>query len=441
MNRRGFLQLGTKTGLAAATMPLWMRLAGVNAYAQSTSSYKAIVCITLHGGNDGNNIIVPLDSANYQQYATLRQALAIPQGSLLPVQIAGNSASYGFHPSLPHLQSIFNNGLGSIVANCGPMDQPLTKQALQENPSLLPSQFGSHPAALAQWESATTQAQPPTGWGGRIADEILGSSGLLPPVLSVSGVSTFTVGSTAQSVSIMQTALGGLPLPADYMQPTENIAGIDASSNNELIQRAAQLRNSSLQLQTILVQSQQVGSTIQTVFPTSQLGQNLKAIAEIINGRSVIQASRQLFYSSIGNYDTHGNQMQVHASLLSDLDSSLGAFVTALQEIGMLQNVLIVTVSDFGRTMQSNSTAGSDHAWGNQQFIIGGGFPGQRIIGTLPALDIGGSQDWTGQGVWIPTIASQQVTGGVASWFGLNATQIANIFPNLAPFANSPISL
>jgi uncharacterized protein (DUF1501 family) len=269
----------------------------------------------------------------------------------------------------------------------------------------------------------------------------MGSSGLLPPVLSVSGVSTFTVGENAQSVAIMQAAAGGLPLPSGLVQPAEDIAAIDATSNNELIQRAAQLRNTTLQLEGILSQSQQAGATLQTVFPTSTLGQNLQSIAQVINGRSVVGASRQLFYSSTGNYDTHGNQLQMHSDLLSDLDSSLGAFVAALQEMGLLQNVLIVTLSDFGRTMQSNSNAGSDHGWGNHQFVIGGGLAGQKIIGSLPDFDIGGSQDWTGQGVWIPSIASQQVAGNVASWFGLNSGQIANIFPNLAAFANSPITL
>jgi uncharacterized protein (DUF1501 family) len=212
-------------------------------------------------------------------------------------------------------------------------------------------------------------------------------------------------------------------------------------SSNQLIQRSAQLRTSTLQLQSILLQSQQQGATLQTAFPTSALGTNLKAIAQLINGRSVIEASRQLFYASVGNYDTHGVQLSTHASLLSDLDASLGAFVAAMQEIGMLQNVLIVTVSDFGRTMQSNSTAGSDHAWGNHQFVIGGGLSGQKVVGTMPDFDLGGSQDWSGQGVWIPTIATQQITGNVASWFGLNSTQIASIFPNLAAFANQPISL
>lgn len=441
MNRRSFLQLSAKSGIAAASMPLWMQLAGMKAYGQSTSGYKAIVCITLRGGNDGNNTIVPLDSATYQQYATLRQGLALSQGSLLPVTCSNSKATYGFHPNLVNIRSLFSKGLATVVANCGPMDQPLTKAMIQENNNLLPALFGSHPAAIAQWESATTLGQPSTGWGGRIADQVMSSSGLLPPVVSASGVSTFTVGTTAQSISMMQAAIGGIPLPEALADPTASIAGIDGESSNALIQRAAQLRSSTLQLESILQQSQTVGSTLTTTFPASTLGTNLQSIAELINGRSVVEASRQLFYVSVGNYDTHGVQLATHASLLSDLDASVGAFVTAMQEIGMLNNVLVVTISDFGRTMQSNSTAGSDHAWGNHQFVIGGGLAGQKVVGSLPDFDLGGSQDWTGQGVWIPTIASQQITGGVASWFGLNSTQIASIFPNLAAFSSQPITL
>jgi uncharacterized protein (DUF1501 family) len=420
-------------------MPLWMRLAGVEAYGQSTSGYKAIVCISLVGGNDGNNMIVPLDTATYNQYASVRQSLALSQGSLLPVQTSSGK-TYGFHPSLPNLSSIFSSGNASIIANCGPMDQPVTKQALQQNPSLLPQLFGSHPVGLAQWESATAESAPSSGWGGRIADQIASQSGLLPPVLSLSGVSTFTVGESVQSVSMMQASAGDQPLPPELLDPTISIANIDSQSNNEIVQRAAQLRSSALQMQTILQQSQTLGSTIKTVFPTSTLGQNLQTIAQVINGRSATEASRQLFYANVGNYDTHGGQSSTHATLLSDLDSSLGAFVAALKEIGMFQNVLILTLSDFGRTMQSNSTAGSDHAWGNHQFLIGGGLSGNRIIGSLPDFDIGGSQDYTGQGVWIPTIATQQVAANVATWLGLNSSQIANIFPNLASFSATPIS-
>lgn len=441
MNRRGFLQLGAKTGLATAFMPLWMRLAGMQAYAQSTGGYKAIVCITLNGGNDGNNMIVPLDNTSYQQYASLRQSLAIGQGSLLPVQCASSNQLLGFHPSMPNLASIFSRGYGSVIGNCGPMDQPLTKAALTANKNLLPELFGSHPAAIAQWESATTQAYPETGWGGRIADQIISSSGLLPPVITVTGVSTFTVGESVQSISMMQAAFGSQPIPTSLAAPAAEIANLDTQSGNELIQRAAQMRISANNLQGILQQSQQMGAGIQTVFPTSTLGQNLLTIAQLINGRAATEASRQLFYCSTGNFDTHGSQLATHASLLSDLDSSLGAFVAALQEIGMLQNVLIVTVSDFGRTMQSNSSLGSDHGWGNHQLILGGGLPGQRLIGSLPDFDLGGSQDYTGQGVWIPSIATQQVAGGIAGWFGLSSAQIANIFPNLASFSQNPITL
>jgi uncharacterized protein (DUF1501 family) len=440
-DRRKFLQLGVKTGIAGATMPLWMRLAGVNAYAQSTSTYKAIVCITLNGGNDGNNSFIPLNAALFQQYTSLRQALALSEGSLLPVQDAASGASYGFHPSLKNLSTIFSQGNASIIANCGPMDQPLTKAALQQNPNLLPQLFGSHPVSIAQWESATTGGAPATGWGGRIADQINGESGLLPPVLSVSGVSTFTVGATTQSVSMMESAIGGQPLPTALMDPTVDIAGIDASSSNELIQRAAQLRTSSLQMQSILAQSQQAGSSITTVFPTTPLGQNLQTIAQVINGRQVTGASRQLFYCNTGGFDTHGEQLATHASLLANLDASLGAFVAAMQEIGMLQNVLILTLSDFGRTMESNSSVGSDHAWGNHQLVLGGGFSGRRVLGAFPDFDLGGSQDYTGQGVWIPTIATQQIAASAASWFGLNSSQIASVFPNLAAFSSTPFSL
>ncbi|MFT4111474.1 DUF1501 domain-containing protein [Silvibacterium sp.] len=441
LNRRGFLRLGAQTGLATAFMPLWMRMAGVQAYAQSSGGYKAIVCITLEGGNDGNNTVVPLESSLYNQYTSLRQTLALSQSQLHQVQCATSGTLLGLHPSLTNLASIFSQGNASIIANCGPMDQPLTKAQLQADATLLPELFGSHPAAIAQWESATTDAYPTSGWGGRIADQITSLSGSLPPVISVTGVSTFTVGESIQSISAMKSAYGSQTLPAALAAPAAEIAALDQQSANTLIEQSANMRIQANNLQSILQQSLTAGSTFKTTFPTSTLGQNLLTAAQAINGRSVVGASRQIFYCSTGNFDTHGAQVGTQATLLSDLDASLGAFVAAMQEIGMLNDVLIVTLSDFGRTMQSNSSDGSDHGWGNHQFVIGGGLTGRQLIGSLPDFDLGGSQDYTGQGVWIPTIATQQISGAIASWFGLTSSQIASIFPNLAAFSSSTFSL
>jgi uncharacterized protein (DUF1501 family) len=167
----------------------------------------------------------------------------------------------------------------------------------------------------------------------------------------------------------------------------------------------------------------------------------MKAIASIVNGRSVIGATRQIFYAQQGLYDSHSNQLGAQASNLADLDAGIGAFMSALQEMGLANQVLVCTHSDFNRTTLANTAGGSDHAWGNHQLILGGGIQGGRMIGTYPDLDLNGSMDFNGYGTWIPGLSVTQMTAGIGAWMGLNTTQIAAVFPLLSNFPAGAISL
>lgn len=446
ITRRKFLNLGACTGMAAATMPLWASALSENAFAQNinSSSYKAVVLITLIGGNDGNNMIVPISTNFYSQYATLRGAIALPQASLLPLNGTGGSAlgPVGFHPSLPNIAQRFNQKQALIVANAGPMVSNATKEQLLSDIALQPESLYSHPAGQAQWLSSTTAALPDTGWGGRIADISASLSGSLPPVLSASGSSLFSVGRTVQGVALQVGGTGGtVAVPTGLQDAIRSLTQQDMLSNNQLVSEVAQLRNSAMAQQAILNEASAYGALPNLGFSGSAFGSAMKTIAQIINGRSIIGASRQLFYCAQGNYDTHQQQLSGQAANLTDLDSNLGAFMNALDDIGLTDEVLICTHSDFNRTMQSNATLGSDHAWGNHQLILGGGISGGRIIGTFPDLDLGGSCDMGTQGLWIPTTSVTQMTAGIGNWMGLNAGQIAAVFPNLVKFQGGPITL
>jgi uncharacterized protein (DUF1501 family) len=219
------------------------------------------------------------------------------------------------------------------------------------------------------------------------------------------------------------------------------IAAADAQSPNAIVSQAAQLRIQAVNQQALIVQAQTSGASLSTVFPTSPFGQSMKAIAGIINGRSVIGASRQIFYAQQGSYDTHGSQLSIHAGLLSDLDSSLGAFMSALDEMGLSNQVLVCTHSDFNRTITANVAGGSDHAWGNHQIVLGGGIRGGQIIGTYPDLDLGGGMDLNGYGTWVPTLSVTQMAAGIGTWMGLNPAQLASVFPDLGNFSGGAIGL
>jgi uncharacterized protein (DUF1501 family) len=441
ISRRNFLQFGTKAGIASATAPLWMHLTSSQAFAQVAGSYKAIVLVTMPGGNDGNNTVIPTDSAAYNQYASIRsKLLAIRQEELLPLTSRNGGPNYGLHPSLTNLAALYNQRQAAIVANVGTLQVPLTKQQINSDRTLIPGGLLSHPSSLAQWESSSTSTSPDTGWGGRIADVISSQSGSLAPVLDVGVESIFTVGRSVQAVAVQASSGTFSALPGGIESVVSAIAQNDAASKNQLVARAAQMRVAATAEQIILGQAQSAGSSLKTSFPSTDFGNALKMVAQLINGRSVVGASRQIFYCNQGFYDFHEAQGWVQAQNLMEFDQGIGAFMQALAEMGLSNQVLLCTHSDFGRTMQANSTGGTDHGWGNHQFLLGGGISGGQIFGSMPALDLGGSSDLTDQGIWIPTTAVTQMTAGVGRWMGLSGSQISTVFPDLANFPGGALA-
>ncbi len=441
VSRRNFLSSASKMGLAASSVPLWMNLASARAFAQSGTTYKAVVLVSLPGGNDGNNMLIPIDSSEYAEYASMRGVLAQPMGGLLPLTGTTNGTSYGLHSSMPNLAGLYNLKQAAFVANVGPIAQLATKAQIAQNQSLLPDALLSHPSQLAQWESATTEALPTTGWGGRMADQMQALSGSLPPVLDAGPSSVFTVGNSVQGISVQTNSGSLISLPAGMDSAILSVAQAESQSANDLIAASAKLRVISAQQQVVLNQAQSAGASLSTVFPGSSFGNVLKTIAQVINGRSVVGASRQIFYCTQGGYDLHENQWKSHAALLADLDAGLGAFMTAVGQMGLTDQVLVCTHSDFNRTMQPNSTNGTDHAWGNHQILLGGGIKGGRVLGSLPALELGGSSDLNGQGVWIPTTSVTQMTAGIGTWMGLNSSQLETVFPLLGNFPAGALAL
>ena len=110
---------------------------------QGATDYKAMVCVFFNGGNDGNNMFVSLDQ--YTNYFNARNAagLAIPQASLLPVSPV-SGGSYGFHPNMPEMQSLFNSGKLAVLCNNGPLVEPLTRTTYQNGTGKKPLQLFSH---------------------------------------------------------------------------------------------------------------------------------------------------------------------------------------------------------------------------------------------------------------------------------------------------------
>jgi uncharacterized protein (DUF1501 family) len=441
-NRRTFIK---SASLAAAGSAAGLRPFGaLNALAQSATDYKALVCIYLFGGNDGNNTLVQFDTKGYANYSSIRGPLAIPQSKLLQLSAA---PTFAVHPNLPDIQTLFDNKAAAFVANVGTLIEPTNRSqylASQFNGNGLPSNLFSHPDQRLEWENAAPSMATPTGWAGRIADTLnvtYNANGNFPMVTSVAGDTLFCDGNHTSPVSVTPGSVGAGQCSegsecAARQATAQALLGFD--SGITLVQADNSITTKGYAYAKALSDAVQSVSPLKTVFPANNgLAAQLKQIAQIIQVRSALGVNRQIFFAGIGNFDTHFNQLDLQSGLLATISSALGAFYQATQELGVQNNVTSFTMSDFGRAFQPNSAAGSDHAWGSHHIVLGGAVKGGKMYGTFPTLALGGPDDSGSNGRWVPSTASIQYAATLAQWFGVSAAQLPTIFPNIGNFSTT----
>jgi uncharacterized protein (DUF1501 family) len=440
MKRRCFMQhAGALAGAAALG-----QLGTFAAHAAGASDYKALVCIFLYGGNDTNNMIVPLDTAGYANYAQTRSFLALPQSQLLPLAVASGTPLYGLHPALPGLQSLWAAGQLAVVANVGTLVQPLTKAQYLSTATVKPQSLFSHIDQQHQWQaSISSTSSSNSGWGGRLTDQLssLNVNSSVPPMISTGGNNLFVTGAASQALVIPTSGSFGLSgFSSDSADATRRSAlqallNIDQDVN--LTQAAQTIMTGALTSSAILNPIlKTTDATLSARFSglTSNFALQLLAIAKVIEARSSLGANRQVFLATLGSFDTHTNQLNEQQTLLSQLDAALTAFHGAMADIGAGTSVTSFTLSDFSRNFLPNTGGGTDHAWGSHPLVIGDAVKGGSIYGTMPTLQLSGPDDATDLGRWIPTIAVDQFAATLATWFGADATALAAVLPNLSAF-------
>jgi uncharacterized protein (DUF1501 family) len=439
--RRDLLRLACCSAAGASLVGGLSKLGLVSALAQATTDYKALVCIFLFGGNDSNNMLVPTDS-RYAQYLQARSVLALPQSQLLPLQINGQSI-YGIHPNMPEMQGYFNNDKTlAMVANVGTLVQPTT-QATYRAYQNLPDNLYSHSDQQDQWQSAQLAGIPVSGWAGKIADNVqaYNAAAQFPPILSISGNPVFCTGVASRPFSMNPGQPPGLQgfdssaVSQARYTATQQLLTFD--SGLSMVQAANAVTGQAVKFAQVLSDALNNIAPLQTKFPTNYLGQQLQQVAQVIAARSALGVQRQIFFCSYGGFDTHADQLPQQVQLLTTISQSMSAFYQATQELGVANQVTTFTLSEFSRTLEPGSNGGSDHAWGSHQLILGGAVKGNAIYGTFPTLVLGGPDDADQNGRWIPTTALDQYAATLATWFGVGATNLPAIFPNLVNFSTS----
>ncbi|MBV9658943.1 MAG: DUF1501 domain-containing protein [Verrucomicrobia bacterium] len=460
VSRRSFIRQSAcaAVGTASIASTVWNLRAINNAAAQAlpyvssstdpnASETRALVCLFLYGGNDANNFIVPRDATNYAAYAAARGPLALAQSSLLPITTARPDPQgrlFGLHPNVPELQALFNANADptldhklAIVANVGTLLYPTTKSQYLAGSIPLPPQLFSHADQQIEWQTSIPDQPARSGWGGRLADLLtsFNQANAISMSISLAGANTFQIGNqvfqyqvgTDGSIGLNGTMGNDNSIRYQALQDLLNLP-----HQNLFEAEFAKITNRAIANNAILA-SALANVTINTVFPSrSTLASELLMIAKLIAARQTLGQRRQIFFCSVGGYDTHADELNSHTALLAELSASMSAFYKATVELGIQDRVTLFTASDFGRTYQSNG-AGSDHAWGSHALVLGGSVKGGDIYGTFPNLTLNGPDD-IGEGRWVPTTSVDEYSGTLARWYGGSGLDLSSVLPNLGRF-------
>jgi uncharacterized protein (DUF1501 family) len=435
--RRGFIRIGAASVGSLALRPFGV----VPAMAQNGPDYRALVCVFLFGGNDSNNTVIPMDDANFQAYTSIRGSLALPSASLTPTVYSTAGAPYAFHAKLAEAASLFSSKELAVVANVGSLVQPLTRAQYQAQQTPIPLNLFSHSDQQSQWQTSVAQGHSPTGWAGRAADYIASqkiNSSNFPTFFSVAGNSLEGAGASTQPVALapgQSLQLAGFNSSAASQARLSALTSLlTLGSGVSLVQAADDTMSNSIADAKALANALATSTPLKTQFPASGLGAQLQQVAQIIQVQSVLGMRRQIFFCSLGGFDTHTNEINTHNTLYPELSPALSAFYDATQELGVAQNVTTFTESDFSRTFQPTTGDGSDHAWGSHHLVLGGAVQGGQIFGAFPAFELGGPDDADVRGRWIPTTSVDQYGATLCSWFGVPDSALTTVFPNFANF-------
>jgi uncharacterized protein (DUF1501 family) len=482
-NRREFL-IKSSCALSMTAMATQMRHFGmVNAMANTVDStkssavpsdYRALVCIFLVGGNDGNNTVIPIHSdanlSNYEEYSALRnpQGLAFPRDTILPFSVPrmGNLL-YAFHPAFGVGNT--NNGLYelwgqnklAVLTNVGTLVKPTVKAQIFDPLHPKPYNMFSHFDQAEQYQSGRSDEKVVAGWGGRIADLRTGldnPSGLVPMITSTAGTQVFTAGQTTLPLAVTAAPIGLNEIlnPQGYDGSADSQAQLAALNSlrtqdlsSEVLRAASHITDQAIAVNDRLQTFQEITAP----FPNTNIGNQLKQVARLIKKRNELNVNRQIFYCQINGFDTHNLQMPNHSRLLSQMSQAMRSFYDEMVVQGLGDKVTQFTMSDFSRTMNPAGIGvgvGSDHAWGNHHFIVGGGVTAGDFFGRnttngtpFPTFRFDGPDDadnGTGaRGRWIPTSSVEQYAATLARWFGVPEAELPNIFPRLNNFPTSDL--
>ncbi len=454
-SRRAFMQRASALSVAGVAAPWALNLATIGEAAAATATdYKAMVCVFLYGGNDYGNTLIPYDQASYNEYEKLRPTLAyvrdrVTATALQPTTPAldsgGVAHQYALAPNLAPLMPIFNAGKMAVMLNVGTLVQPTTKLQYQRKSVLLPPKLFSHNDQQSVWQASSPEGAT-SGWGGRMGDLFQSSNGNTTfTCVNLSGNAVYLSGKSA--VQYQMSTSG--PVSANGIRAnlfgsaacTEALRTLISQSRSHVLEdEYNRVTKRSLDAYSSLTGALAAAPALTTTFPTSNsLADQLKMVARTIAVAPALGLKRQVFFVSLGGFDTHDGLSLAHADLMTRVAGALSSFYAATVELGIADKVTAFTASDFGRTLSGNND-GSDHGWGSVAFMLGGAVNGKRFYGVAPIVANNGPDD-VGQGRLLPTTSVDQYAATLGKWFGASDSELLTVLPNLANYNASARTL
>jgi uncharacterized protein (DUF1501 family) len=402
--------------------------------------------------------------------------------------LTGKGIDLAVNGVMPELAQLIVDDRVSLIANCGTLVEPTSRADITAGIAKRPKFLFAHNHQQQELQTGRADDLYYTGWAGRIADAWSGINNANPLGLNLAyfNVDHMVVGRNSSPLVMKADN----PPNVDHLRSGVNndrddrralfyaLAGVEGNTGrlnfnglntpttgdyfkdhyNHLLRKSlSTFENLDATWQTTQLDFSTTDSYGQDLFsiPTNaqlgfssniggQLIRQLESVTKMIHmGSSGLLGpgyNRQIFLVQMNGFDNHASQAQVHPRLLRELSLGLWKFQQAMEELGYAQQVTTFTMSDFGRTLTRNED-GTDHAWASNQLVMGGvgdhstgSLDGGKLFGTPPDLQLGGPDDYSEKGRYIPTTAQDQVNAAIARWFGVDDSLMRTLFPNLVNF-------
>lgn len=460
-NRRQFLGSTAAVSFGASSGLLSSLAASSKAHAADTSGYKALVCLFFKGGMDGIDTLLPSDQPSYDALRNIRPDIFRSYGvgsgtssrdreNLIELGELSNSGGrrFGLPPQMSKMADLYQAGDMAVVGNVGPLIEPVTRSSMMDFSARLPRNLFSHNDQQATWMSGGLEGQR-NGWGAEFARFVSDSDPSSNRTFAAVTAGSSDVFLRGAEIQQFLARSGGVPetqivagnrllgsardsqLIRDILR--RHFASRNTQSNSLVVRDLATTFTDARDSNVDYFNAATNGFPLSTAFPQTSLGSQLKVIAETINLRSALNVSRQVFYATLGGFDTHAGQANDLPDLQQEISDAVAAFQLSMTEMGTENDVTTFTAADFGRSLLSNGD-GTDHGWGNHHFVIGGAVKGQNILGAIPEFDVNSESFTQTRARMIPSTSVDQYAATLGRWFGISDSELAAVLPNMNNF-------